>query len=367
MPEPTQIGDQLSESASRSVTVILYGSYGYTGKLIVEECLNKKLNVILSGRNADALRQQSEKTGYPFEVADVNDAPALKNLLSKGRVVIHCAGPFQYTAQAMAKACLETKTHYTDITGESPVFEALSELDSPAKQAGIMIMPGTGFDVVPSDCLAVHLKNRLPSATHLQLAFATPGAGLSHGTAKTMVEGLGNGGMIRKNGKLTTVPTGSLAMEIDYGPFKIPSLNIPWGDISTAWRSTGIPHIEVYIGSSKKQISAARKSNYLNWLLRMRWVKNFLKKQIEKRPAGPSPEKRAKGKTYLWGQVWDDSSRACVSRLETLDGYTLTAKSSVLVAEKIISGNFKKGYQTPAMAYGAGLVLELEKSKITDQ
>lgn len=346
--------------------IILYGSYGYTGKLIAEECLAKNLKVILSGRNAEALREQSEKTGYPFEAVDTNNVVALKNLLSKGAVLIHCAGPFQYTAKAMAQACLETKTHYTDITGESAVFEALSELDGKGKQAGIMIMPGTGFDVVPSDCLALHLKNRLPTATHLQLAFASSGAGLSHGTAKTMVEGLGYGSMIRKDGKLTIVPTGSLTMEIDFGPFKIPSLNIPWGDISTAWRSTGIPNIEVYIGSSMRQISAARKSNYFNWLLRMRWVKNFLKKQIDKKPAGPSDEKRAKGRTYLWGKVWDNSGQVRETRLETLDGYTLTAKSSVLVAEKILNGNFKTGYQTPAMAYGPGLVLELERSKLVD-
>ena len=347
-------------------TIILYGSYGYTGRLIAEECGAKKLKVILSGRNAEALREQSEKTGYPFEVVDLNDATALKNLLNKGAVLIHCAGPFQDTAKAMAQACLETKTHYTDITGEAAVFEALSELDGKGKQAGIMIMPGTGFDVVPSDCLALHLKNRLPSATHLTLAFASSGAGLSHGTAKTMVEGLGYGGMIRKNGKLTIVPTGSLTMEIDFGPFKIPSLNIPWGDISTAWRSTGIPNIEVYIGSNARQISAARKSNYINWLLRMRWVKNFLKKRIDKKPAGPSDEKRVKGRMYLWGKVWDNSGKACESRLETQDGYTLTAKSSVLVAEKILNDNFKTGYQTPAMAYGPGLILELGKIKITD-
>ncbi len=97
--------------------------------------------------------------------------PALKNLLKKGAVVIHCGGPFQYTAKAMADACLETKTHYTDITGEHQVFELLAGYDQKGKAAGIMIMPGTGFDVVPSDCLALHLKNRLPSATHLQLAF----------------------------------------------------------------------------------------------------------------------------------------------------------------------------------------------------
>lgn len=346
--------------------IILYGSYGYTGNLIAQECRSKNLDVILSGRNAEALQKQSERMNYPYEVVDIQDNVALKNLLAKGKVVIHCGGPFQYTAKAMASACLETKTHYTDITGESAVFEMLAKLDDQAKQAGITVMPGTGFDVVPSDCLALHLKNRLPSATHLQLAFASSGGGFSRGTSKTMAEGLGYGSMIRKDGKLTIVPTGSLTKEINYGPFKIPSLNIPWGDISTAWRSTGIPNIEVYIGSNEKQIAYAKRSNYINWLLRLRWVKDYMLKKIDQKPAGPSDEKRAKGKMYLWGKVWDGAGKESSARLETIDGYTLTAKASVLIAEKILNGNLKTGYQTPAMAYGAGLIMELPLTKRED-
>ena len=138
--------------------IILYGSYGYTGNLIAQECRSKNLDVILSGRNAEALQKQSERMNYPYEVVDIQDNVALKNLLAKGKVVIHCGGPFQYTAKAMASACIETKTNYTDITGESAVFELLAKLDDQAKQAGITVMPGTGFDVVPSDCLALHLK-----------------------------------------------------------------------------------------------------------------------------------------------------------------------------------------------------------------
>ena len=346
--------------------IILYGSYGYTGNLIAQECRSKNLDVILSGRNAEALQKQSERMNYPYEVVDIQDSVALKKLLAKGKIVIHCGGPFQYTAKAMANACIETKTHYTDITGEATVFEMLSKLDDKGKQAGITIMPGTGFDVVPSDCLALHLKNRLPSATHLQLAFASTGGGFSRGTSKTMIEGLGYGSVIRREGKLTTIPTGSLTKEIDYGPFKIPSLNIPWGDISTAWRSTGIPNIEVYIGSNEKQITYAKRSNYINWLLRLRWVKDYMLKKIDKKPAGPSNEKRTKGRMYLWGKVWDDVGKESSSRLETIDGYTLTAKASVLIAEKILNGNFKTGYQTPAMAYGAELIMEFPLTKRED-
>jgi short subunit dehydrogenase-like uncharacterized protein len=347
-------------------TIILYGSYGYTGKIIAQECKAKNLNVILAGRNKDPLQKQSEETGYSFEIIDISDTEALKALLRKGSIVIHCAGPFQFTAKAMADACLETKTHYTDITGEHQVFELLAGYDKKAKEAGIMIMPGTGFDVVPSDCLALHLKNRLPSATHLQLAFTMSKGGLSRGTSKTMTEGLGNGSLIRRDGKLTPIHLGEKVLEVDFGSFKAPTLNIPWGDIATAWRSTGIPNIEVYTGATPSMIRNAKMSKYLNWFLRLRWVKNYMLRKIDQKPAGPSEEKRNAGRSFLWGKVWDNNGKECISQLETVSGYTLTAKTSVLIAEKILRGNFKAGYQTPAMAYGADLIMEIDQTKRRD-
>jgi short subunit dehydrogenase-like uncharacterized protein len=345
--------------------IIVYGSYGYTGQLIIDECKAKGMEVILSGRNSQALRDQSLQTGYPFEVVDIHDSPALCKLLDKGSLVIHAAGPFQFTAQLMVEACLKTKRHYTDITGEISVFEMLAKLDKQAKASGIALMPGVGFDVVPSDCLAMHLKNRLPSATHLQLAFASNKGGLSRGTSKTMVEGLGLGGSIRKNGKIISVPLHEGITEIDYGTFQLPSVRIPWGDVSTAFYSTGIGNIEVYRGADKNLIRQIKMSRYLNWLLRMRAVKNYLTKQIDKKSAGPNTERRALSKMFLWGKVWDGHQQK-VSLLETMDGYTLTAKTSVLIAQKILSGDVKPGFQTPSMAYGPDLILKIPGSSRKD-
>ncbi|MCA4897222.1 MAG: saccharopine dehydrogenase family protein [Bacteroidota bacterium] len=346
--------------------IVVYGSYGYTGKLIVQLCKQKNLNVFLAGRNEQALKKQSAETSYPFELVDTSDHAKLVQLLTPAAMVIHCGGPFKHTAAAMANACLETGTHYTDITGEHQVFESLAQLDALAKEKGIMVMPGTGFDVVPSDCLALHLKNRLPSATHLQLAFTMSKGGLSRGTAKSMTEGLGYGGLIRKDGKLVYSALGSKVLEVDFGTFKSKTLCIPWGDISTAWRSTGIPNIEVYTGATDSMIANAKRSNYMNWLLRLSWVKKFMLKQIDKKPAGPSEEKRESGRSFLWGRVTDASGRSCESRLQTLSGYKLTAETAVLIAEKILRGNYKPGYQTPAMAYTEKLILEVASTEVID-
>jgi short subunit dehydrogenase-like uncharacterized protein len=346
--------------------VVLYGSYGYTGKLIAQECKAKNINIILAGRNPEALQRQSTETGFAFEVVDVDDREGLKKLLAHKKLVIHCGGPFQFTSKQMVEVCLETKTHYTDISGEFTVFELLAKYDTKAKAAGIMIAPGIGFDVVPSDCLALHLKNRLPSASHLLFAFTTLKGGLSRGTARTSIDGLGYGSYVRENGKLKNIPLASRSQHINFGDFTTSTVCIPWGDISTAYHSTGIPNIEVYMGMPEKTINKLKWANYFSWLLRKDWLKKFLKKQIDKRAPGPSDEKRKNGRSYLYGKVWDDHGNEAISTLQTFDGYTLTAKTSTSIAEKILSDNFKIGFQTPSMAYGESLILEIETTVLKD-
>ena len=344
----------------RPYEVIIYGAYGYTGKLITTECKEAGLNVLLAGRAATKLQALSETTDYPYEVCRIDDAPTLRTLLKKGSIVIHCAGPFQTTAKQMVDACLEAGTHYLDITGEYSVFEMLARYDDKAKERAILVMPGVGFDVVPSDCLALHLKNKLPKATHLQLAFTMAKGGVSRGTARTVIEGLGTGSIIRKDGNLTSIPLGEKVMEVDFGEFKRESLCIPWADVATAWRSTGIPHIEVYSGVGAKTIRFARISNWFNWLIRKRWLKNYLRKKVDTRQAGPGKASLAAGKSYLWGRVRDSEGNMIEARMKTLNGYLLTAKTTVHIARKLLSEEVDPGYFTPAEYFGEGLIFEVE-------
>lgn len=343
----------------REFDVVVYGSYGYTGQLIVEKFLYSKEKILLAGRDRSKLAEQSRISGFPFEVVDIDDPENLVNLLGKAKLVLHCAGPFQKTAVQMIKACLRSRTHYLDITGEYIVFELLASFDAAAKEAGIIVMPGTGFDVVPSDCLALHLKNRLPDATHLQLAFVS-GGGLSRGTARTMIDGLGFGGMIRKNGSLVPVALGSKTMRVRFCDGTRQTMCIPWGDISTAWRSTGIPNIEVYTGVSSRTIIGARLTRPFNWLLRMPALKTFLRNKIDVRPPGPSEEKRTSRKSYLWGRATNSSGDTVEARLKTINGYALTATTSVLIAKRLLAKEIQGGYYTPAQYFGDGLIFEVE-------
>lgn len=336
---------------------LIYGANGYTGELIARYAAERGLKPILAGRNAAKVESLAKKYGMDFRAFDLNDSAKLDAALKEVEFVLHCAGPFSLTSRTMVEACLRTGRHYLDITGEISVFEEMAARDKPAKDAGIMIMPGVGFDVVPSDCLARHLKDRLPSATHLTLAFYGLGR-ISHGTQATMTMNAGKGGAIRKNGEIESVPAAWKTREIDFGEVKKTGVTIPWGDVATAYYSTGIPNIEVYTIVPEQQLRLLKLSRYIGWLLATAPVQKILQKQI---PAGgPSDEERAGGKTFLWGEARDREGNRVEARQFGMEGYTLTALTALAIAEKILNGNFCTGFQTPAKCYGADLILEIE-------
>ncbi|QQS31912.1 MAG: saccharopine dehydrogenase NADP-binding domain-containing protein [Acidobacteriota bacterium] len=337
---------------------LIYGANGYTGELITRYAVKSGMRPIIAGRNEAAIEALAKKHGLESRIFSLDETEKLDAALNEVATVIHCAGPFSLTSRQMGEACLRTKTHYTDITGEIAVFEACAAADQKAKDGGIMVMPGVGFDVVPSDCLARHLKDRLPTATNLTLAFYGKGR-LSHGTQATMTMNAGKGGAVRRDGKITPVPAAWRTRSIDFGNGEVKTgVTIPWGDVATAYYSTGIPNIEVYTVAPPSALKAMKLSRYLGPLLETRPVQKYLQSRIP--PGGPSDEERARGKTLLWGEASDEDGNRVEARLQCPEGYTMTALSALLITEKILAGNFTPGFQTPAKAYGADLALEID-------
>jgi len=339
---------------------LLYGSYGYTGRLIATRALELGLRPLLAGRDAAKVAAHAAELGLEHRAFALHDTAALDAALGETPVVLHAAGPFSRTAAPMAQGCLRTGTHYLDITGELAVFEAMAALGTRASEAGVMLLPGAGFDVVPSDSLAAHLKRRLPTATHLALAFQPVGGGLSRGTATTMAENAAAGGAVRRNGRIIPVPAAFQTREIDFGRGPVSATTIPWGDVSTAFHSTGIPNIEVYTRMAARQRRMMIASRYLTWVLGSRPVQKALKGRIDSGKPGPTDEERTRGFTLLWGEVMDGDGREAVSRLRTPEGYTFTAVTGVEIVRKVLAGDAPAGFQTPSLAYGPDWILELE-------
>jgi len=340
--------------------VLLYGATGYTGKLILEEATRKGLPLILAGRNEQALRALAKENNFPYRVAPLNDANQLDDLLKDIDVVIHAAGPFAITAEPMIRACIRNKVHYLDITGEISVFEYAHSMNSPASEAGVMLLPGCGFDVVPTDSMASWLHEQLPDATHFELAFVSIGGGVSHGTASSMVLKLGEGGAARRDGVIVEEPLGRSGKWIDFEGNRMFVMSIPWGDVSTAFYTTGIPNIVTYTGMPPIVYRLLKGQKLFNWLLRKKSIRNLLQQKIDKRAAGPDADQRAASSSMVMAQVRNKSGVVKKALLKGPDGYTMTARASVLIAGKVLQGNFKPGFQTPAGCYGHSLVMEVD-------
>lgn len=344
---------------------LIYGATGYTGALIARVAVARGDRPILGARNKEALAALATHLKLPYRTVGLADPVALDRALDGVKVVLHCAGPFSATSRPMVEACLRTRTHYLDITGEAMVFEALHARDAEARAAGIMLLPGAGFDVVPSDCLAAHLKRRLPTARRLALGLQPVGR-LSRGTAVTMLENAGRGGLVRRGGALTAVPAAFKTREIDFGRGPRRAITIPWGDVATAFHSTGIPDIEVYLAARPAVRAGALALRFLGPLLRTAPARAFFEKRIRSGPPGPSEEERARGTSFLWGEASDEAGRTVCSRLTTPEGYTLTALTALLIVGKVLEGRAPAGFQTPSTAYGADLILEVDGVVRTD-
>ena len=339
--------------------VLIYGSNGYTGRLVVEQALQRQLRPTLAGRSAGEVREQAAALGLEHRVFSLDDPHAVDAGLAGTDVVLHCAGPFARTSRPMADACLRTGVHYLDITGEIAVFEALVARDAEARARGVMLLPGVGFDVVPSDCLAAHLARRLPTATRLSLGFQTSG-GMSRGTATTMIESQGTGGLIRRGGALVSVPAAWKTRRIDFGAGPCLATTIPWGDVSTAFHSTGIGDVEVYVAVPPATRRLMVASRYMGGLLRTPFMRALLLRAVRRRPPGPDADDRAFGVSRLWGEATDPDGRRVASRLIGPEAYTLTARTAVAAAERVLAGGAYAGFRTPSLAFGADFVLGID-------
>jgi short subunit dehydrogenase-like uncharacterized protein len=343
---------------------LLYGANGYTAQLILKMYQDFGVTPVIAGRSEAKVKALAAQYNLEYKVFGLDNVAEIEQNIKEFKVVLNCAGPFSSTAKPMVEACLAQKVHYLDITGEIVVFELCAKLSDRAQKAGIMLMPGVGFDVIPTDCAAAMAKAKMPDATHLKIAFAGLGGGISHGTSVTMAQGLGEAGARRENGKIIRVPVGQHGFMVPFAKKEIFCMSIPWGDVSTAFHSTGIPNIETFTQANPKTFKRLKYQKFFNWFLRLKMVRNYNIKQIDKRPAGPSDERREKSEMNVWVEAKNAKNETAIVKLIVKEGYTFTALSALTCVQKVLNNNFKIGFQTPSNAYSAQLVMEIEGSQV---
>ena len=340
---------------------MIYGANGYTGELIAREAARRGLEPVLAGRSEQKVAALAQELGLAHRAFDLGHPAGVREGIAGMALVLHCAGPFSATARPMMDACLEAGAHYLDLPGELAVFELAHELDARARRAGVLLCPGVGFDVVPTDCLAATLKAALPDATRLALGFDSRG-GMSPGTARTSVEGLAQGGRVRREGRLVPVPLAWRTRRIDFGDGEKLAMTIPWGDVSTAGHSTGIPAIEVYIPASPKLVARLKRMNWIRPLLGLGPVQAWLKNKVGKTVHGPGETDRARAPSFVWGEVRNAAGQVVTGRIKVANGYDVTVHAALGIAARVLEMVRVSGHLTPAQLVGRDFVEQLPGS-----
>ena len=338
---------------------MIYGANGYTGELIAREAKSRGGTPVLAGRSASKVTALAKELRLSPKVFALDSPAGIVEALRGIRLVLNCAGPFSKTADPLMRACMSAKADYLDITGEIDVLEGAHCFDADAKSAGVVLCPGAGFDVVPTDCIALMLKNALPEANELALGFESSDQRMSAGTAKTLVEGLAKSGKIRRGGRIVDLPLGRGSRNIDFGCGVKRAMPIPWGDVASAFYTTGIPNITVFAPTSLTTLAVARLTNAFQLVLRSSLVQSWLVEKIEKNVKGPDAATRNASQTWVWGEARDARGRQHEIRIVTLNGYSLTVFSSLAVAEHLMSNDAPPGCWTPAGLMGENFILSL--------
>jgi len=392
---------------------MIYGANGHTGRRIVREAVERGLQPTIAGRNAPAVRALAEQCGCPLRVFALQQANQVAEQLAGMGLVLHCAGPFSATAEVMIEACLSAGVHYLDITGEIGAIEQAAARHQRALDRGVVLLPAVGFDVVPSDCLAAMLAERLPGAVRLELAICgrfRP----SRGTLRTMLEGLADGAWVRSGGRLVRVPLAHRTITVPLPGAPTLAATIPWGDVASAWQTTGIPEIEVYCTLDRGQFRLLRMLRFVAPVLRLRIVRTALARAVlwclgphtrsggdghgeERVASGHGPDHVLSGRATrpsreranhalsrratrpdsedtqsrtdptpgsrsgaaIWGRVSDAEGRSVEAVLHTIEPYRLTVLAALAALERVLAGEVQPGFATPARALGRDLILQL--------
>lgn len=338
---------------------LLYGANGYTGRLIAEEAVDRGLAPVLAGRREAAIRPLAERMGLPWRVFGLDDPKALDRGLGETDAIVLAAGPFSATSRPVVEACLRRGIHYLDITGEIDILETVYRRDTEAREATVALLPAVGFDVVPTDCLAASLASALPGAARLDLAFAGS-SGPSAGTAKSALEGLARGGAVRRGGEIARVPVAWRTREVPFRDRTRLAVTIPWGDLASAGRSTGIPDVTTWMAMPPRAIRVLRLVRPFLGAFRIGLVRRMVGRVIDARMEGPDRRTRETARSYVWGRVETPDGRSLEGTVETPEAYAFTAMAAVESVVRLLADPGSGGARTPSQAFGAGYVTELE-------
>ena len=344
---------------------MIYGAYGYTGALVAEEAIRRGHRPVLAGRSAEKLAPLAERLGLDSVVLDLTDEERLSRVLQDFDLVFHAAGPFVYTSAPMVRACLKAGANYLDVTGEVKVFEEILSQDQQARERGIALIPGVGFDVVATDCLARHVAEQIAHPPRLDIATSIT-SNVSPGTAKTMLNALPMGTLARRQGRLVRISVRQGMKRTRFLDREQAVLPVSLADIASAYRTTGAPDITTYTAFPERTAALFRRAEpVFRRVFAVGWLRRMAQRWIERSVRGPDEHMRQTERSQVWVRARNDAGVEKQAWLETSEAYQFTAVAGVRCVEKVLADP-PQGAMTPALAFGADFVLEIPGTRHED-
>ncbi len=323
--------------------LIIYGATGYTGSLVARQAKAAGLDFVIAGRDATKLEVLSQDLDVPYAAFSVDTVAELAMALAEYDVVLNCAGPFAKTAEPIMRACIEVGAHYLDITAEFNVYALAESLSVEARSGGSMLLPGVGWDVVPSDCLAVHTVAKVEKPQRLRIALQVAGS-MSRGSAISAAEIMAVGLLARVDGEIVAVPDAKTA-EFNFGNGYVECYPLSFGDLITAWHSTQVPNIEMFV-----HVTGAA----------------FPEGDLSALPDGPSEAEKTANRAVVVADVLGEDGSLASSMIDTVNGYTYMPLAAIEAARRVLAGEFRPGFTTPAMVFGSDFAGSIADTRIID-
>lgn len=323
--------------------LMIYGATGYTGRMAAEHAKAAGTPLVLAGRSEDSLSRLAAKLGAEYRVFSLDDTVAVDKGLADISVLLNCAGPFLRTAEVLMRASLRNGVHYLDTAAELDSYRLAEDLDDEAKAARIMVMPGGGGSVAMLGSLAGHAVGKVRDPRKIRIALHVAG-GLSRGSAISAIENVTIQTLARIDGKLVSAPAEGIR-KFDFGRGGVDCFPVTLPDLVTIWRSTGVPNVETFVHVTGD---------------------GFPQGDVSLLPDGPTEEDRLANRYQAAVEVTDAEGLVTRSLLDTVNGYTFTAMAAAEAGRRVLAGEVRPGFQTPAVLFGSGFAQTIADTTIVD-
>lgn len=331
--------------------LLIYGATGYSGRLVARRCAQEGLSPVLAGRSPDALREVADSLGCEARVGGLEDVD-----LAGVSVLVNCAGPFSKTAQTLTSRCVEAGIHYLDLAGEVNEHLVAMEYDRPARDAGVLVLPGAAYGIVASDCLAARVAARVPDVRSVEVALKTVG-GVSRGSAEVVLGSLRSSGVRRQSGDLVEWRPGAATLKVDFGDGDGPTTVV-----GNPWRADLVASVPAAPGYETFMAFPAP----VRALMRIPHG-GLLRAAARRLPEGPSEEALAKGRSAVWARATGADGTKAEAVLNGPDAYLFTALAAEACGRRALRGDAPPGVHTPAGAWGPQLLDEIPGVQISDR